>query len=476
MKLKFINWFIFVFLIFFNNSFIAQNLEHNNELGTTSYPNSTLKVADGNSTIATSYTQSACGLNYTQASVVLTKKGFSFPNPINQPAPITLNSLSGCGTILKAFLYLTTSGSGIPITASLTNPQNVSNSFSMAIIGQGADVCWNYPASYTYRADVTSIISGNGTYTISNIPVAPTPSNDAQGATLFVIYADPTQNYTGSIVIADGTSIGMGAITLTNSITGFNVCNTPILTDNFMIVSDLQKISPVQMMLNNAVSNYTLPAATQVTYNFISNSGSPAVSGQTVANYGVTSNGDCFILAMAGMYYQTNCLTCTVTANTPTLMVSSSSSVVCSMGGSLSLTATGANSYTWSTGATTTSIIVSPSVTTSYTVYGSNTNGCASSVFTQTVVICNNISKDFDIDQNFTIYPNPTNGFINVELNRTVDNAEFLVFNTDGKLIQKSIIQIGVNKIDILNYSSGIYFGILKSNNLIINSTKFIKN
>ncbi|MBS1634690.1 MAG: T9SS type A sorting domain-containing protein [Bacteroidetes bacterium] len=41
-------------------------------------------------------------------------------------------------------------------------------------------------------------------------------------------------------------------------------------------------------------------------------------------------------------------------------------------GGSATLTATGATSYTWSTGATTTSITITPSVATTYTVTGSN--------------------------------------------------------------------------------------------------------
>lgn len=45
-------------------------------------------------------------------------------------------------------------------------------------------------------------------------------------------------------------------------------------------------------------------------------------------------------------------------------------------GGSATLTATGGRSYVWSTGATTSSITVSPSVTTQYTVIGTALNGC----------------------------------------------------------------------------------------------------
>ncbi len=66
--------------------------------------------------------------------------------------------------------------------------------------------------------------------------------------------------------------------------------------------------------------------------------------------------------------------TLTITVNSPTI----------TSGQSVLLTATGATSYSWSTGATTSSIVVSPTVTTSYTVkgtQGSNT-GTATSVVT----------------------------------------------------------------------------------------------
>ena len=55
----------------------------------------------------------------------------------------------------------------------------------------------------------------------------------------------------------------------------------------------------------------------------------------------------------------------------PSLTLTSSSASVC-VGSSATITATGASSYTWNTGATTNSIIVSPTVTTTYTVSGNN--------------------------------------------------------------------------------------------------------
>jgi photosystem II stability/assembly factor-like uncharacterized protein len=56
-------------------------------------------------------------------------------------------------------------------------------------------------------------------------------------------------------------------------------------------------------------------------------------------------------------------------------------------GGSANITASGLNTYTWSTSATTASITVTPSVTTSYSVAGTTTTGCSNyETFNVTVV------------------------------------------------------------------------------------------
>jgi gliding motility-associated-like protein len=74
-------------------------------------------------------------------------------------------------------------------------------------------------------------------------------------------------------------------------------------------------------------------------------------------------------------------------APSPTLAVSATPTVICA-GNSSELTVNGANTYTWSTGANTASITVTPTVTTTYTVEGTNLLGCKSAS-TLTVNIIN---------------------------------------------------------------------------------------
>lgn len=71
-----------------------------------------------------------------------------------------------------------------------------------------------------------------------------------------------------------------------------------------------------------------------------------------------------------------------VNAN-PTLSITSSSSSIC-FGGSTSLTAAGGTSYNWNTGSSATSIVVSPTAATIYTVTGTNALGCSN---TQTISV-----------------------------------------------------------------------------------------
>lgn len=470
---------IFIAFLLLSANFIVgqQTVLNNNIQGTTAYVNgvSQLKVANGNSIIATSYTNTACGLGFAQVSVPLFKKNINISGSVNQPAPFMVSGIPMCNSILKAFLYASINGNGVPVNAIISNPQSITNTVSMSIIGQDASVCWaGYPYSYTYRADVTSLITGNGSYNISGIPVAPTASNDAQGATLFIIYSDPTQNYTGSIVIADGTEVPLNLPNpyFNTIISGFNVCGTPLLTTNFMIVADLQKISDTPIRLNSLSSNYTLTTANQNFYDFISDPGSPPSVGQTTANYGLSNNSDCESVILAGMYFKTSCLTCTIPPNTPTIAVSSSSNVICS-GNSTTLTANGANTYTWSNGSNNSYIVITPTVSTTYTVWGNNMNSCSSIVFTQSVSLCTSIQEHSFVGQ-IKIYPNPSKGIFKIEVSEKIENSEILIYNSIGQLVLKQMIKEGSNTIDISKFSSGYRQCIITENGKQVYREKLI--
>lgn len=107
-------------------------------------------LADGNASLGNTYNQTACGLNYTQASLRIGQR-FSPPGS-PQPAAFIISGIPACATIEKAYVYAEGSGSGIPVTVTVAGPAGT-QSFPMTHIGQDNDKCWQYPnpGSHSYR-------------------------------------------------------------------------------------------------------------------------------------------------------------------------------------------------------------------------------------------------------------------------------------------------------------------------------------
>lgn len=120
-------------------------------------------------------------------------------------------------------------------------------------------------------------------------------------------------------------------------------------------------------------TNTSLGAAN---YTWTMNGGSPAVSNATNGIVVYSSPG-IYSITLTGIN-GTSTASITQTINVisnPTITVNSPS--IC-LGNSVVLTASGANTYTWVAGPTTSSISVTPTTTTLYTVYGSNSGICSS--------------------------------------------------------------------------------------------------
>jgi len=144
--------------------------------------------------------------------------------------------------------------------------------------------------------------------------------------------------------------------------------------------------------------------------------------------------------------------------NTPTLAATALDSVVCA-GQPAVINVSGASSYTWTTGDQTTSITVTPSVTTTYSVIGTGTNGCTSAAsITQLVNQCTGIKELADPD-NFPamlyLYPNPNSGLFTVETSR---NVQMIVTDSPGQTIMSQGLEEGKHVIDLSRYAKGIYF------------------
>lgn len=162
------------------------------------------------------------------------------------------------------------------------------------------------------------------------------------GATTASIAVTPTTNTTYTVTGANGTCTDVKVATVFVNLTPTVTVNSPtICTGN--------------------TATLTASGATTYSWNTGSTASSINVTPAVTTVYTITGTnvGGC-----------TNVKTSTVTvAPAPTVAVNAAT--ICA-GSSANLTASGASSYTWNTGATTASIAVSPTVTTSYTVTGAN--------------------------------------------------------------------------------------------------------
>ncbi len=296
--------------------------------------------ADGNGGLGVIYDLIKCGLNYKASSQRLGQR-FS-PAGVPQPASFVISGIPACASIERAYLWSEGSGNGAAETATIAGPSGTQN-YPMSIVGQGPDKCWSYSGSYTYRADVTSIVTGNGTYNISGILTnPPNTSNDMDGATLVVIYSDPTASYQGRMVIADGAAVVAGG-TFNYNLPFSAVCGTTQNASAFAGIGDLQ-MSPTSCTLNG-----TSVGVTWNWWNYIQTNTTVAAA-QTSANFNFVSSGDCYNYTFAGLYYQTtSCAVCSPPALTLTTGSTPATCAACN--GTASVTATtafGPNTFTYS--------------------------------------------------------------------------------------------------------------------------------
>jgi len=139
------------------------------------------------------------------------------------------------------------------------------------------------------------------------------------------------------------------------------------------------------------------------------------------------------------------------------LGINASPNNIC-VGQTTTLSASGADSYTWSTNDTVTNINVTPSVTTTYSVYTTNNFGCENyKQITIFVALCTNVDE-FAIDKSkFTIFPNPVNAELYIDVaNANEYNLE--IYNALGKLVLNLINCANRSKINIGSLGTGLYY------------------
>ncbi|MDP1801624.1 MAG: T9SS type A sorting domain-containing protein [Bacteroidota bacterium] len=178
------------------------------------------------------------------------------------------------------------------------------------------------------------------------------------------------------------------------------------------------------------------------------------------------------IIPVLGLTYQWSPSVCAQ----PTLSTTQTNSLICA-GQNVTLTVSGATSYTWSNGANSNSIVVAPSTSTVYSVIGANANcvNTSSVNIQQGVSICTDIKQKALEQISVNAYPNPFNTELILD-NNYGETCEYYILTSIGSIIANGEVSgIRSVRIDASNLKPGIYLiKIVNGENSV--TKKVIKN
>jgi gliding motility-associated-like protein len=334
------------------------------------------------------------GVICTGQSFTMTPAGastYTYSSGSNVVSPLSNTSYSVTGTSALGCIGTNTAVSSVTVNTTPTITVNsgiMCTGFSFTMVPSGA-------STYTYSSG-SSIVTptANTTYTVtgtsalgcvgSNTAVSSVTVNATPTITVYsgVICAGSPYTITptgaSTYTYSSGSAVVSPTTTTSYSITGTSALGC--VGSNTAICTLIALPLPMITVNSGAIcsgDSFTMVPSGATTYTF--SSGTAVVSPTTSTTYTVTGTDS------DGCTNSVGAISSVTVYALPSLTVSASSTSVCS-GNSSTLTVSGASSYTWNTGPTVASISVTPSITTTYTVTGTDALGCVNTS-TQTVVL-----------------------------------------------------------------------------------------
>lgn len=250
---------------------------------------------------------------------------------------------------------------------------------------QGGGAVKTPTANTTYTVTGTSAAGCiSSTFATSSVTVNTTPTISVNSGSIcagnnFTITPSGASTYT----IQGGSAIKTPTATTTYTVagTGTNGCVSSTFVTSTVTVNALPVIS-VPSTTICAGSTATLTASGANTYTWNTGANTSFITASPASNTTYTVNGTSSQGCLG------NLVTASITVGSaPSIALNNAS--VCA-GSSATLIASGVSSYTWNTGATTNSIVVSPTVNTTYSVSG-NLVGCTNSASNVSNVTVNSL-------------------------------------------------------------------------------------
>jgi hypothetical protein len=317
-------------------------------------------------------------------------------------------------------------------------------------------------ANATYSVSGTNTLTGcvsnvdaESNVTVNALPVVSVSSGSICAGQSYTIIANGASTYTSVPSIA-------GPVVTPTATTDYSITGTDAngcVTANAVVSSVTVNALPTISVNSGAIcagQSFTMAPSGAVTYTY-SNGSSIATptANSTYSVSGTDANG-CVSNVDAVSSVTVNSL--------PTVSAVTNNTLLCT-GETATLTASGtATTYTWSTTDNTTTVAVSPTVQTTYTVNGTDANGCVNSTtVTQDVSLCTGIVTLSNSNASVNVYPNPNNGLFVLELTTT---SKVIVTNALGQVVIAEKFEAGKHNLDIRKEATGVYFvKVIENNN-----------
>lgn len=228
--------------------------------------------------------------------------------------------------------------------------------------------------------------------------------------------------------------------------------------------------SPAVICSGNSTNLYATGSAASYSWNTSQTTQSISVSPLFTTTYVVSGT--------SGACTQTAAVTVTVNMTPTVVAVGIPTSICAGQSSTLNATAIGpVSTYSWSSGATGPTTVVSPTTSTNYTVTGTGPGGCSSStVVAITVNVCTAVENLNKNSNAITVYPNPSNGEFQININSSNSNQYFEIYNSLGDLVKKQELRDVSTKINLSEFSPGIYHLRVMTGEKQVYRTKLIKN
>ncbi|PBQ34389.1 hypothetical protein CNR22_22290 [Sphingobacteriaceae bacterium] len=382
---------------------------------------------------------------------------------LNATTIFTLNGSSAAGCLSSNTLTQSITVYALPVVTASASNLVVCSGNTTSVFGGGAQ-------SYVWTGGISNNTSFSPSAT-SVYTVTGTDANGCQNTAILTLTVNPTPNVSTNIsstVVCAGTSItlsGTGAATYnwSGGITdaqAFAPAVTMVYTLTGTSAAGCTSTASAQTSVTvNALPTVTASATNPVIcYGQTSTLNGSGASTYTWSN-GVT-NAISFSPTLTNVYSLTgedangckNTATATITVNNlPIVNIVSSSTLLCEAA-EATLSVNGASTYTWSTKVTSSELVITPTVSTTYSVTGTDVNGCINSTaFTQSVSPCLGTLTAISAFTNVSC-GDKTDGKITINANQTYSNST-LSYHWSANIPCASMTCSTLENLPVGNYS-----------------------